>query len=285
MKRVPPRRGVTFRGGGPRFVVAAKTAGRDEARPSTTPPDATKRVPPQPAGRDGTRPSTTRRNLPRWSRRVCRFRPAGPGLPAAAGSARAAASRKGGRNRKRCAAYQSRKITVPLRRRGEIDQECPSAGLDVPRYVRGSVRGSGARLPCAGAGREAPLRRAGGRFDAQPGAKWLFPGRSPAGGGQGPPRGRSWLLRRKSRRAAGISGAGRASRPPCRRLRHHPTRRPFPTGESAPAGGSVPAGGSFPGRGPQAAGSGDTIPNCPSPSSSSASAPASLGPVPCPTSR
>jgi len=47
MKRVPPRRGATFRGGGPRFVVAAKTGGRDEARPSADGPDATKRVPPR----------------------------------------------------------------------------------------------------------------------------------------------------------------------------------------------------------------------------------------------
>ena len=87
----------------------------------------------------------------------------------------------------------------------------------VSRPVRGGVRGSWAGPPCAGAGRAAPVRRAGRRFDAEPGAKRRFPGRSPAGGVQTRPRGRSRLLRRESRRAAGIPSAGEASRTSRRR--------------------------------------------------------------------
>jgi len=93
-----------------------------------------------------------------------------------------------------------------------------------PRAVQGSPdahRGrSGARFTVERPVNGAPVRRAGGRFDAEAGAKRDFPGRSPAGGVRSRPRRRSWLLRRKSRPAAGISGAGHAT-PPKRAVPAH----------------------------------------------------------------
>jgi len=144
------------------------------------------------------------------------------------------------------------RFLTPAHRKRRFAGRSPKGGLQTrPRARSWLLRRKSRRAAGISGAGEASRRR----FDAEPGAKRDFAGRSPAGGVRGRPRRRSWLWRRKSRRAARISGAGRA-RPTCWRGVAAPAepgrapacrtapiiRRGSAGGNTRPRGGGAPVG-------------------------------------------